>query len=661
MSNYLIIDSNKLYAVKLYKALTGSDVDAGECIIDTTNFVSASKVFDVINPKIKDDNKKIILINAETELKDKYLQHQPIIELAFWIRCRYNSLNPIVFYSGVSVNHSLKQNPENFILLSPNCYYYKLPITKSKIEAIKKLKPIADVDLKPYLKPAISLEQVRHRYANYAGMALMLAVAKGKHKKQTDKEILESKSLKDFKDSLDYHLLKTCFNLSFKGVSTFSKDAFVPQTKKVLLIDDLAEEGWQTLISQMLYGKPNATEIETVKIHTKSKTEFDEAKTIIELEKQIKKHKPHLILLDLRLNDEEGRKHLSELGGYKLLSHLKKSPLYKGVPVIMFTASSNAQTVKQLIGNGAYCVWTKPGIDEGLTLNGIIKRYDQLLLLVSEVFSDIDTGNLSSLNNNERANKALSFEDMREDLLSQAQYIKYRSELQDMKSQSHYFNSFTDIFIDTNSLMSGVNFNNDKSVDFAETILNIYKLAQICGTQRHKISVNGKDNELNVSKLIILNFVLDEIIEKTKIVDDFQPKSWKRALLGYSVVRALFDNDKSIRTEFCFVDKAGTPKTRLQEPVTRHYADPVIIKEILQIVSGDTFVLKNGKTPFNACYKTANPNVLLICDENPTAKGASKKLPTLLNNGMKALKSPKGKIEILRLVEFNKKMKEILL
>ena len=112
MSNYLIIDSNNLYAAKLYNALTGSDVDAGESIIDTTNFASASKVFDVVNPKIKDDSKKIILINAETELKDKYLQHQPIIELAFWIRCRYNSVNPIVFYSGVSVNHSLKHPKE---------------------------------------------------------------------------------------------------------------------------------------------------------------------------------------------------------------------------------------------------------------------------------------------------------------------------------------------------------------------------------------------------------------------------------------------------------------------------------------------------------------------------------------------------------------------
>lgn len=663
MSNYIIIDSNKLYAAKLYKELTGSDVDADECIIDTTNFANASKVFDALSPKIKDDSGKIILINAESELQDKYLQHQPIIELLFWIRCRFNNINPVVFYSGVSVNHSLKQTPENYILLSPNCYYYQLPITKSKIETIKNLKPIADVDLKPYLKPAINLEQVRHRYANYAGMALMTKVARGKHKKQNDKDILESESLKEFTNSLDYYLLKKYFNLSFKGLSAFSKDEFVPQTKKVLLVDDLASEGWQTLISQMLYGKSDATEIDTVKIYTKNKTEFDETKTIVELEKQIKKHKPHLILLDLRLNDEEGKKHLSELGGFKLLSHLKKSHLYKGVPVIMFTASSNAQTVKQLIGNGSYCVWTKPGIDEGLSVNGIIKRYDQLLQLVTEVFTGIDTSNLATLNNNVKADKnTLSFEEMREDLLNQARYIRYRSELQEMKQQNHYFNSFTDIFIDTNSLMSGENYNNGNSFDFAETILNIYKLAQICRPQEHIISVNGNDKKFSVSRLIVLNFVIDEIIEKTKINDDDQPKNWKRALLGYSVIRALFDNNKNIRTEFCYVDSAGTPKTKLQEPVKRHYADPVIMKEIIQIVSGNNFAIKQGSKNINACYKTADTNVLLICNENPKKKKKGDNLPKDLMKKYNDLKNQnKGKIEILRLVEFNKKMKEILL
>ena len=454
MSNYLIIDSNKQYAAKLYKALTGSDVDAGKYIIDTTNFSSVADLYSYLFPKKEEEAvieipvDTIILINAETEVKDKYLQHQPITEFIFWLTCKQKKNNAVVFYSGVSVNHSLKQTPENFILLSPNCYYYKLPITKSKIEAIKKLKPIADVDLKPYLKPAISLEQVRHRYANYAGMALMLAVARGKHKIEKDSEIIAGSSpLFEFKSTLDYHILKTFYNLQFKGLASHSKDSFVPQSKKVLLVDDLAADGWKEIISQMLYGKPNAPEIDTVTIHPKSRTELDEKKTIAELEKQIEKHKPHLILLDLRLNDEEGRKHLSELGGYKLLSHLKKSQLYKGVPIIMFTASSNAQTVKQLIGSGAYCVWTKPGIDEGLSVNGIIKRYDQLLLLVSEVFTGIDTSNLAALNNNVAFDKAktLSFEEMRENLLNQTRYIKYRCGLQEIKQKNHYFNSFTDI------------------------------------------------------------------------------------------------------------------------------------------------------------------------------------------------------------------------
>src|SRR5690606_25177038 len=81
--------------------------------------------------------------------------------------------------------------------------------------------------------------------------------------------------------------------------------------------------------------------------------QFDLLNTKNELKKTIDNFKPHLILLDLRLNDEEGKKELTELGGFQLLKHLKSDDCLKGLPVIMFTASSNAETIKELITNGA--------------------------------------------------------------------------------------------------------------------------------------------------------------------------------------------------------------------------------------------------------------------------------------------------------------------
>jgi len=609
MSNYLIIDSNKRYAAELYKALTGSDVDADECIIDTTNFVSASKVFIVVNPKIKDNSKKIVLINAETELKDNYLQHQPIIELAFWIRCRYNSLNPIVFYSGVSVNHSLKQNPENFILLSPNCYYYKLPITKSNIEAIQKLKPIAEVDLKPYLKPAISLEQVRHRYANYAGMALMLKVALIKHYGIKGSDILKSQSLDDFMSSLDYHLLKTYFNLNYKDFpKKIDATGFIPHIKKILLVDDLAVEGWKAIIGQMIYGNSSAAEIKSVTLQKMDKSEtdktqvYDEAKTIEELETQIKEHKPHLILLDLRLNDEEGRKNLSELGGYKLLSHLKKSPLYKGVQVIMFTASSNAETVKQLIGNGAYGVWTKPGIDEGLTVNGIIKRYDQLLQLVSEIFNP-DYSFTKNLNDNYEEKfqiDELDIEKVCNLLLSKVDFIKYRLELFSKSERENLipepYKSADAIYIDSNLFISGEGIYN-----YPDMITSVVKLALLTRESECSFISGTHNSNTLLPKVVIMNPVFDEVMKYAKtgscekiideVIDNSGNKSYKfnryklayiRAALSQLIIKNLFEG-KAVRTEL-YVSETKIAFSNLENPKENIYADGYILDEIANLL-----------------------------------------------------------------------------
>ncbi len=660
MSKYIIIDSYKSYADKLLTQLDGSG--SVNLIIDSSQHESVSDIFEIFAVMIKKDSTITILVNADTKMKSS---DQNILDIILWVRCKLESFNPIVVYSTSTLQVILRKQPENYFLISEGCVFKPATSISSEIAEIKALNPVTELEsLKPFIKPKVDeiLSANKHRIANYAAMAMMLNIAKQVYDKPHDNQIMKGSFHRfySYRKSLDYYLLSSYYGLEKPILNNEDKVMLKGEnSKRILIVDDLASDGWQILISQMLYGKPDASEVANVKIYTTSKDEFDEAKSKLELEKQIKKHKPHLILLDLRLCDESGRVYPEKLGGYKLLKFLKASTDYKGVPVIMFTASTNAQTVKILIDSGAYCVWTKPGIDEELSVDGITKRYGQLLFFVNKVFSDFDTRNLASLNNNEKTNKTSSFEEMRGKLLNLTHYLKYRGELHKMKSQGHYFNSFTDIFIDTNSLMSGVNFNNDKSVDFATTILNIYKLAQICGTQQHTISVNGKVIEMDIPKLVVLNFVLDEVIEKTKIVDNFQPKSWKRALLGYSIIRALFDNDKNVRTEFCFVDNAGIPKTRLQVPASRHYADPVIIEEIVRIISGDDFVLKQGSAPVNISYKTQKPKVLLICDENPNGKGASKKLPSLLNNRINALDAPKGSVEIFRLLEFNKKMNEI--
>lgn len=591
MSHYYIIDSNKPFAKKLYRVLNGSNDGADSAIIDTSTCADVSTLVTSLVSKMTSGT--VILINAETKLKDKYSQHQAILELIFWFRCKYKWNNLLVIYSCVSVDHSLKQNPQNFVILSPNCIYLRLPITMRKVHTIKQYKTTEDFDIKPFLKPAINLANVRHRYANYTGISLMHSVALVRHPDFFYSEVIENSALNIFKESLDFHLLEFYFNLDRKNLSVGGTNVFIPQTKKILLVDDLANDGWQSMISLMLYGRPDAPEIESLTLH-KDNSQLDIEKTIIGLKDHINKHKPHLILLDLRLNDNEDKHELHELDGYKILTELKNSSEYKGVPVVMFTASNNVQTIKRLIDCGAYNVWTKPGIDEGLNSKSIVERYDQLVQLANSIFNP-NYKLLNQINDTEDEKfdaNAINFEEIRNLLLKKLEFIKYRvllnNETQWKNIIPEPFASADAIYIDANALITG-----ERTMYFQDIISSVYKLAIL--THRSTFSYFTPNRKLDYKvfpKVVIMNCVFDEIIKiakisthkiETKRNGKFRKHDLRffRALIAQLVIKELFNNE-FVRTEF---DKYNpTPEFKLKNPKENVHADGHIIDEISSVV-----------------------------------------------------------------------------
>lgn len=653
MTDCLIVDSNLNFAEKLFVALVGTANPSHRSIINprTPAAVKVGEVAERIKKRVRAET--IILINAEAAVGGNYRQSQEAIELAFWLRCSYKLKNVIVFYGLQSINQLLRQRPEHLILLSPGCYHLRLPVAMDQLQELSKLKPLQDTSsLKPYLKGRIDLTQTRHRFANYVGMDLMMFIAKRVW--EADKEVLGAtnalfKKLTEFWQSIDYALLREYFDLSRLKLDQKSlSDLKINVLKrKILLIDDLAE-GWHPIIGQMLYGlnqgavNPN---IDHLRIHTKpNSTSLDLSTTSSELSAYIDKNKPHLILLDLRLSGEEGKQELDKLGGYQLLRFLKGHRSYQGLPVIVFTASGNAEATKKLIEQGAEAVWTKPGLDEGLSTEMVVERYRSLVKHVDTVLRRFDE---------QLPNVAqLDIEESRLNILPRLQYVRYRAALSKLKKTTHYFNEFTDIFIDTNIVIQD-----------AETLCDIYKLAHICGPTNHRIQVAGKDFSVSVPKVIFINLVLDEIIHWSKeVLPNKEDGFWKLPLLAYDVVRGLFE-DSLVRTEFTFETGSDEPVNGFTRTSRSKYADTALVYEATSITSPGRFELTRefydrkrrkwtAKKKY-ATYKTPNPRVLVITNESAKK---SYGIPARIRTAERSVKNRTGVIKIISLTEFTQKL-----
>ncbi|MFY9620498.1 MAG: response regulator [Pyrinomonadaceae bacterium] len=389
MNNYLIVDSGLNFARELHRALTGNlQPDPAFLFNPPTGPMSeVHEIAKAINDRI--DAKTVILINMEANFGVNLRQSHEIVDLAYWLRCKYGLENPIVFYGLQSISYLLRAVPGNFILVSPGCYHMRLPLSAEDLARIPTLEPLTSFNsLRPYLKPRINLGQTRHHYANYVGMVLMMLLAQQIWKKPTD--LITStnplyKKLEEFLRSLDYPLMGSYFNLTIKpvGAPTPIRVECPATPGAILLIDDLAD-GWLPILSQMLFGSTDDQRMASLALHQSGHANqtLDFKKACAELTSYIGNQKPHLILLDLRLAGDEDETELENFAGYQLLKFIKNDAGYKGVPVLIVTASSNAENVKGLLNAGAEGVWTKPGIDEGLSAAGNLQRYEELIKLI---------------------------------------------------------------------------------------------------------------------------------------------------------------------------------------------------------------------------------------------------------------------------------------
>jgi CheY-like chemotaxis protein len=136
--------------------------------------------------------------------------------------------------------------------------------------------------------------------------------------------------------------------------------------KKVLLIDDEANNGWKEVIEEVLF----------------SGEYIDVAEDIASAKEQLNSTKYDLIILDLRFGEHDHqRSDLLDFGGYKILSLEIRSSFDKlnfPTPVLLFTASNKVWNIMEMIEAGADDYYVKEHPNTAYDLDFSRKNYLRL-------------------------------------------------------------------------------------------------------------------------------------------------------------------------------------------------------------------------------------------------------------------------------------------
>lgn len=590
-----------------------------------------------------------------------------IIDLIFKIRIIEKNYNPIICVGFLPVRYFM-EDQQYAILFAKGICYLQLPFSNEELnETIEVLRrKFNNIDENSYLKAYFGsrvseiINKLRHSYANYSGMYMILKMI-GNGDKSYD--IIKNKfpDLYRIICSIDFKLLSYYYGfdkISYGELKNIDEKSL--ERKNILLIDDLSNVGWGKIVSKMIY---NSYEDCRFRYVFKKEDNKNWEKTI---ESSIHEHKPHLILLDLRLEKEIGIRRLDDLGGYKVLNWLKDHEIFKGIPVLIFTSSNKAESTSRLIKKGAEAVWIKPGFDELSGPNMLVARYNSLIKIIAGIFNDYYNIN------NVTYTIYKNFDEARELVYNKIVNLESRINLNpSIKEDNIFQQNYSHIYID-----SCVFLQSQKGMSFFDTFCNLFVLANICKQRELSLQIIKKEQNvvthILLPKVIVVNDVFDEIYKYSKINENDLKNIWKYALLTYEIFRILLDKNK-IRTEINSVNKNDMPvcKSYRKEHV---YADGFLINELSNLYRKRTctlFSLKNdglfeyskdkeGKKmrgekniiKNEAIYlNTDKDKTLIITYDGPFINKINEIFRPEIENGL---------ISVQRIQEFNNSFKEII-
>ncbi len=153
-------------------------------------------------------------------------------------------------------------------------------------------------------------------------------------------------------------------NCTFKTIKT----ALEERKPRIVYVDDMADKGWANILQRIIYKEEADYEQMVTFVPRENDTIQEIADKISGIEN------PDLIILDLRLKDEQGYYDPADLSGFQVLQELNKRNL--GCAILILTASNKVWSLKEAFKGNVMSYWTKSGIGADETEDSVSNYFD---------------------------------------------------------------------------------------------------------------------------------------------------------------------------------------------------------------------------------------------------------------------------------------------
>lgn len=327
------------------------------------------------------------------------------IQVAFHIRLSLNELSskvlsPILFVSPNTLNKVMADSGIWSNIFATKGAFFITSYEKEKVSI--EVSEIAGLKYDEYRRHFLDIINVqpdekigRHSLANQWG-AYVMDKAANANSLATNAELKKAQNTLYFKfvaaHNFDYNRLNPRIKLpkQFGNIQFGIADTIPAQGKRILLIDDEADKGWEAVLRAVF----KTTAQDDFQVISRKLKGFD---SLTDDEKAlIINGNFDLFLIDLRLNgiEEEALSNPNAFSGTKILKKIKE--LNKGNQVIMFTASNKAWNMKTLLDLGADGYYIKESPEYNFLLEFSKENYSNFK---DEVFSSFKLSFLKQIYN----------------------------------------------------------------------------------------------------------------------------------------------------------------------------------------------------------------------------------------------------------------------
>lgn len=168
-----------------------------------------------------------------------------------------------------------------------------------------------------------------------------------------------------------------------KELNRTSDNTFVEMRKRlnkekptIVLVDDLANEGWAQILQRIIYNKEESPEFHVIV----PEQDIDYKVLAQRVQDKVREVNADLLILDLRLRGEYGlASTLENASGMQVLSELSDQ---LACPILIASTAEKMINYRELLSWGATASWTKQGLNERSDIEYTVSNYVALVQMI---------------------------------------------------------------------------------------------------------------------------------------------------------------------------------------------------------------------------------------------------------------------------------------